>query len=86
MIDTSKFTKSEARAIQGAEQAVTDATMEGGDVAAAQASLASLVAKAEKNVGKRRKARVGRAIMRDTYIGLGLTPVRGAVSGKLYWE
>lgn len=86
MIDTSKFTKSEARAIQGAEQAVTDATMEGGDVAAAQASLAALVAKAEKNVGKRKRARVSRAITRDAYIGLGLTPVRGSVSGKLYWE
>lgn len=86
MIDTSKFTKGEATAIRAAEQAVTDATYEGGDVAAAQAALAALVAKAEKNIGKRRKARVGRAIARDTYIGLGLTPVRGSVSGKLYWE
>ena len=77
MIDTSKFTKGEATAIRAAEQSVTDAEHENGDVDAAKAALASLVAKAEKNVRTRKRARIGRAIRKDTIIGLGLTPVRG---------
>ncbi len=31
-------------------------------------------------------ATVRRNQMNDTYISLGLTKVRGAVSGKTYWE
>jgi hypothetical protein len=95
MSDESKWTKGERARIAAVKQEITDVENER-DTSPGTAGaimlenlkrdLLTLAARADANVSKRRKSRISRALTRDTYIGLGLTPVRGSVSGKLYWE